>query len=77
MNANENVKMNVLTTINALLLLDKKDTISKKLSGGMKRKLSIGIALVGDSKVVKRTASDSDAQMISIDFYCEVVIWQL
>lgn len=32
-------------------LLDKSDTLSKDLSGGMKRKLSIIIALIGDTKV--------------------------
>ena len=32
-------------------LQDKRDTLSKHLSGGMKRKLSVGIALVGGSKV--------------------------
>ncbi|KAJ1067317.1 hypothetical protein K5549_010435 [Capra hircus] len=33
-------------------LLEKRDTFSKSLSGGMKRKLSIIIALLGGSKVV-------------------------
>ncbi|KAM6166302.1 phospholipid-transporting ATPase ABCA3-like [Erethizon dorsatum] len=33
-------------------LLEKRTTFSKSLSGGMKRKLSIIIALIGDSKVV-------------------------
>uniref|UniRef100_A0A8C3MZ84 Uncharacterized protein n=1 Tax=Geospiza parvula TaxID=87175 RepID=A0A8C3MZ84_GEOPR len=33
-------------------LEDKRRSLSKALSGGMKRKLSIGIALIGDSKVV-------------------------
>lgn len=31
---------------------DKRGTLSNKLSGGMKRKLSIGIALCGNSKIV-------------------------
>lgn len=31
-------------------LEDKRRTLTKALSGGMKRKLSIGIALIGDSK---------------------------
>lgn len=31
-------------------LEDKRRSLSKALSGGMKRKLSIGIALIGDSK---------------------------
>ncbi|XP_078519131.1 phospholipid-transporting ATPase ABCA3 [Lissotriton helveticus] len=35
-----------------LNLEDKRRSLSKVLSGGMKRKLSIGIALIGDSKVV-------------------------
>lgn len=33
-----------------LNLEDKRHSLSKALSGGMKRKLSIGIALIGDSK---------------------------
>lgn len=37
--------------IHILNLEDKRNARSKTLSGGMKRKLSIGIALIGDSKV--------------------------
>ncbi|NWT69367.1 ABCA3 protein, partial [Prunella himalayana] len=36
-----------------LSLEDKRRSLSKALSGGMKRKLSIGIALIGDSKAVQ------------------------
>ncbi|XP_004398889.1 PREDICTED: ATP-binding cassette sub-family A member 3-like [Odobenus rosmarus divergens] len=39
----------MLSTFN---LLEKRDTFSKSLSGGMKRKLAIIIALIGDSQVV-------------------------
>ncbi|KAK1344441.1 hypothetical protein QTO34_013135 [Cnephaeus nilssonii] len=39
----------MLSTFN---LLEKRDTISKSLSTGMKRKLSVMIALIGDSEVV-------------------------
>ena len=35
-------------------LADKASTTVEALSGGMKRKLSLGIALIGDSKVVKQ-----------------------
>lgn len=35
-------------------LLEKRDTFSKSLSGGMKRKLSIIIALLGGSKVLRK-----------------------
>ncbi|XP_075828185.1 phospholipid-transporting ATPase ABCA3-like [Microtus pennsylvanicus] len=38
--------------LTAFDLLHKSDTMSKNLSGGMKRKLSIIIALIGDTKVV-------------------------
>ena len=38
----------------ALSLVNKKDTFSKDLSGGMKRKLSIAIALIGGSEVINK-----------------------
>uniref|UniRef100_A0A8C5SUR6 ABC transporter domain-containing protein n=1 Tax=Laticauda laticaudata TaxID=8630 RepID=A0A8C5SUR6_LATLA len=38
--------------LHILNLQEKRGTLSKALSGGMKRKLSIAIALIGDSKVV-------------------------
>ncbi|XP_068921390.1 phospholipid-transporting ATPase ABCA3-like [Petaurus breviceps papuanus] len=38
--------------LSILNLENKRNTISKSLSGGMKRKVSIGIALIGGSKVV-------------------------
>ncbi|XP_074866754.1 phospholipid-transporting ATPase ABCA3 [Carettochelys insculpta] len=38
--------------VRLLKLEEKRCSLSKALSGGMKRKLSIGIALIGDSKVV-------------------------
>ncbi|KAK7833304.1 hypothetical protein U0070_017303, partial [Myodes glareolus] len=38
--------------LSAFKLLEKRDTFSKSLSGGMKRKLAIIIALIGGSKVV-------------------------
>lgn len=37
--------------IEAVGLVDKRHIFSSALSGGMKRKLSVGIALIGDSKV--------------------------
>jgi len=42
----------VQTTIAEVGLTEKANVASKQLSGGMKRKLSVGIALIGDSKVV-------------------------
>ena len=31
---------------------DKKDDVVKNLSGGQKRKLSVGVALIGDPKII-------------------------
>lgn len=42
----------VLEIINSVGLTEKVNTQSKHLSGGQKRKLSVAIALLGDSKVV-------------------------
>ena len=44
--------------ITVLNLLNKRNAASKTLSGGMKRKLSVGIALIAGSKVcIKPTKS--------------------
>jgi ATP-binding cassette, subfamily A (ABC1), member 3 len=48
-NYNENEINNMLDLIN---LTDKKHALSKTLSGGMKRKLSVAIAFIGGSKIV-------------------------
>jgi len=45
------VKAEVNRMITVLQLERKRDTASKNLSGGMKRKLCVGIALISDSKV--------------------------
>lgn len=47
----EKIPDEVDRTLRILNLEDKRHARSKTLSGGMKRKLSIGIALIGDSKV--------------------------
>ena len=39
--------------LNSIDLMGKKHDQSKTLSGGMKRKLSVGIALIGGSKVIQ------------------------
>nr|XP_015801059.2 phospholipid-transporting ATPase ABCA3 [Nothobranchius furzeri] len=48
----EKISDEVDRILHILNLEDKQKARSKTLSGGMKRKLSIGIALIGDSKVV-------------------------
>lgn len=48
----EEVAEKVRQSIEDVALLEKRDTWSKNLSGGMKRKLSVAIAFCGDSKTV-------------------------
>ena len=45
------LKTEVNRMIKVLRLEEKQDAYSKNLSGGMKRKLSVGIALIAGSKV--------------------------
>jgi len=45
------VKDEIERMIECIGLTDKRHTQVRALSGGMKRKLSVGIALIGDSKV--------------------------
>ena len=42
----------MMTILDLIGLTDDRHKLSKDLSGGMKRRLSIGIALVGDPKVL-------------------------
>ena len=48
----ENVPSEIDHMLDMLFLKDKKYTRSENLSGGMQRKLSVGIALIAGSKVV-------------------------
>ncbi len=41
--------LSILTDID---LTDKADTVAADLSGGQKRKLSVGVALIGDPKII-------------------------
>ena len=45
----EKAVMDIIIEVN---LEEKTDTIAKLLSGGQKRKLSVGIALIGDPKII-------------------------
>ena len=48
----EECQKSVISAIEDVALLEKRQCFSKDLSGGMKRKLSVAIAFCGDSKVV-------------------------
>lgn len=45
------IEFEVMKTLRDIDLTDKANSSSKHLSGGQKRKLSIGIAIIGDPKV--------------------------
>jgi ATP-binding cassette subfamily A (ABC1) protein 3 len=49
----EEAKRDAVEFLQRLNLINKKNQMSSTLSGGMKRKLSLGIALIGNSKVRK------------------------
>jgi ATP-binding cassette, subfamily A (ABC1), member 3 len=48
----EEVDEKIRQSIEDVALLEKRNTLSKNLSGGMKRKLSVAIAFCGESKTV-------------------------
>ncbi|XP_058204041.1 ABC transporter A family member 1 isoform X4 [Rhododendron vialii] len=62
----------VTEMIDEVGLADKVNTVVRALSGGMKRKLSLGIALIGDSKVVIL-----DEPTSGMDPYSMRLTWQL
>lgn len=45
------MKDSIETILKLIDLANDRQTLSKQLSGGMKRRLSIGISLIGDPKV--------------------------
>ena len=52
MGSEEKIEKAAMDIIIEVSLEEKKDTVAKLLSGGQKRKLSVGIALIGDPKII-------------------------
>ncbi|KAL8261643.1 hypothetical protein R6Q59_025692 [Mikania micrantha] len=68
----ESLDNSVTEMVEEVGLADKLNTVVSALSGGMKRKLSLGIALIGDSKVVIL-----DEPTSGMDPYSMRLTWQL
>ncbi|KAJ9184819.1 hypothetical protein P3X46_004507 [Hevea brasiliensis] len=68
----EILETSVTDMVDEVGLADKVNTVVRALSGGMKRKLSLGIALIGDSKVIIL-----DEPTSGMDPYSMRLTWQL
>nr|XP_053637031.1 ATP-binding cassette sub-family A member 9-like isoform X2 [Cherax quadricarinatus] len=68
----EKIKAEVEQTLKNIDLYSKGDTKAANLSGGQKRKLSIGIALIGDPKIVFL-----DEPTAGVDAYSRRRLWTL
>ena len=62
----------VTSSLRDVDITDKRDTRSRELSGGQKRKLSVAIAFVANSKVVIL-----DEPTAGVDPYARRSIWEL
>ncbi|KAF7819038.1 ABC transporter A family member 1 isoform X1 [Senna tora] len=68
----DSLKDVVTSMVDEVGLADKINTVVRSLSGGMKRKLSLGIALIGNSKVIVL-----DEPTSGMDPYSMRLTWQL
>ena len=68
----DQVKKAVDEILKDIDLEEKRDVLAKKLSGGQKRKLSVGIALIGDPKIIFL-----DEPTAGVDPYSRRHMWSL
>ncbi|KAJ8680638.1 hypothetical protein QAD02_016425, partial [Eretmocerus hayati] len=66
------IEEEVQKTLKDIELLEKADTFAKYLSGGQKRKLSVGIAIIGDPKIIIL-----DEPTAGVDPYSRRQMWSL
>jgi len=62
----------VKKTLKDIDLVEKADTFARYLSGGQKRKLSVGIAIIGDPKIIIL-----DEPTAGVDPYSRRQLWSL
>lgn len=67
------VEESIRKSIEDVALLEKRNTLSKNLSGGMKRKLSVAIAFCGESKTVLLDEPTSGMDPFSRRFTWDVI----
>ncbi len=68
----DQLEQEIKRLLKAVILEDKTDTESQHLSGGMKRKLSLAISMVGDPKVLFL-----DEPTAGMDPYSRRQVWDL
>ena len=68
----DKVKKAVDDILKDIDLEEKKEVLAKKLSGGQKRRLSVGIALIGDPKIIFL-----DEPTAGVDPYSRRHMWSL
>lgn len=66
------VNRQITETLSLVMLTDHKNKRVDQLSGGMKRKLSLGMSLVGDSKVIIL-----DEPTTGLDVKSRQQVWEL
>lgn len=71
--SSDEVEEKILKSIEDVALLEKKNTLSNNLSGGMKRKLSVAIAFSGESKTVLLDEPTSGMDPFSRRFTWDVI----
>ena len=72
----DKIDQEVRSIIKLLKLTDKRNVLATQLSGGMKRKLSLGIALVGDTETLildePTSGMDPDARRVIWDLLLSI-----
>jgi ABC-type multidrug transport system ATPase subunit len=72
--SHEEAEQKINASVQDVALSEKRNTLSKNLSGGMKRKLSVAIAFCGDSKTI--LLDEPTSGMVSVDS-SDNILWSV